>query len=94
MGGSKVSERKESAQAPQPGPAHYQGDGLVTAQRALASCASQEVTCHRPELGFYWWAIAFKYVWRLWSKGHPASDCSKAIDCLERLRGEMGWTDD
>lgn len=31
---------------------------------------------------------AFKYLWRWWAKGGK-DDLDKAIDCLERLKGEI-----
>ena len=38
-------------------------------------------------MAFYWWACAFKYVWRMWSKEDPEKDALKAIDCLEKAAG-------
>lgn len=70
-------------------PAHYRGDGFVSAARALRSAASQPTKTERTEGGFYWWALAFKYVWRLWSKGQADSDAKKAIDCLKRVIWEL-----
>lgn len=70
-------------------PAHYRGDGFVSAARALRSAASQPTKAERTEVGFYWWALAFRYVWRLWSKGQADSDAKKAIDCLKRVIWEL-----
>lgn len=70
-------------------PAHYRGDGFVSAARALKSAASQPTKTRRTEGGHYWWALAFKYVWRLWSKGQADSDAKKAIDCLKRVIWEL-----
>ena len=38
---------------------------------------------------FDWWSRAFKYVWRLWSKGQADGDAKKAIDCLKRVIWEL-----
>lgn len=70
-------------------PAHYRGDGFVSAARALKSATSQPTKTRRTEGGHYWWALAFKYVWRLWSKGQADSDAKKAIDCLKRVIWEL-----
>lgn len=70
-------------------PIHYAGDGVVTAAQALRSAASQPTKTERTETAFYWWALAFKYVWRLWSKGQAERDAEKAIDCLKRVIGEL-----
>lgn len=68
-------------------PAHYHGDGLVTCRRAMESCESQEKVVEPSRMAFYWWACAFKYVWRMWSKEDPEKDALKAIDCLEKAAG-------
>ena len=68
-------------------PRHYRGDGYVTCSRALESCESQEKVVEPSRMAFYWWACAFKYVWRMWSKEDPEKDALKAIDCLEKAAG-------
>lgn len=73
-------------------PPWYAGDG-VGASEALDSAAEQPAVCERPEKAFYWWALAFKYVWRMWSKADPKNDCAKARDCLARLEKRMGWSE-
>ena len=70
-------------------PEHYQGDGFVTCRRALDSCAAQARVLVPTFQAFYWWACAFKYVWRMWSKAEPDKDLAKAIDCLGKLRDEL-----
>ena len=70
-------------------PVHYQGDGLVTCRRAMESCQSQRKVVHPSPMAFYWWACAFKYVWRCWSKADPEADMRKAIDCLHKALGEL-----
>ena len=70
-------------------PAHYHGDGLVTCRRAMESCESQEKVVEPSRMAFYWWACAFKYVWRMWSKEDPRRDAKKAIDCIRKCLGEI-----
>lgn len=70
-------------------PAHYHGDGLVTCRRAMESCESQEKVVEPSRMAFYWWACAFKYVWRCWSKEDSESDMRKAIDCLRKCMKEV-----
>lgn len=65
-------------------PKHYRGDGHVTCRRAMESCESQEKVVEPSRMAFYWWACAFKYVWRCWSKEDSESDMRKAIDCLRK----------
>lgn len=65
----------------------------VGLSEALDSAAAQPAVCERPEKAFYWWALAFKYVWRMWSKADPTRDCAKARDCLARLEKRMGWSE-
>lgn len=70
-------------------PEHYQGDGFVTCRRAMESCESQEKVVDPSRMAFYWWASAFKYVWRCWSKADPEADMRKAVDCLRKAMGEL-----
>lgn len=65
-------------------PAHYRGDGHVTCRRAIESCERQEKVVEPSRMAFYWWACAFKYVWRMWSKADPVADGNKAIDCIRK----------
>lgn len=65
-------------------PRHYRGDGYVTCRRAMESCESQEKVVEPSRMAFYWWACAFKYVWRMWGKENPVADGNKAIDCLRK----------
>ena len=74
-------------------PAHYMGDG-VTAGEALRSMLNATANAAVPPMALFWWALTFKYVWRLFAKGQGARDCAKARDCLARLADEMGWGDD
>ena len=71
-------------------PAHYAGSG-VTADEALRSMLEAPANVDVPPMALFWWALAFKYVWRLFAKGQGARDCAKARDCLARLAEEMGW---
>lgn len=70
-------------------PRHYQGDTWVTCRRALESCQRQPRVTLPTHMAFYWWACAFKYVWRCWSKADPEADMRKAIDCLRKAMGEL-----
>lgn len=74
-------------------PDHYAGCG-VTASEALRSMLEAPANGDVPPMALFWWALAFKYVWRLFAKGQGARDCAKARDCLARLADEMGWGDD
>lgn len=68
-------------------PEHYLGDGYVTCDRAIESASAQRCIVDRPPLNYWYWATAFKYVWRMWSKSEPVTDSRKAIDCLEKAAG-------
>lgn len=70
-----------------PVPEHYLGDGYVTCDRAIESASAQRCIVSRTPLNYWYWATAFKYVWRMWSKAEPVSDARKAIDCLEKAAG-------
>ena len=74
-------------------PDHYAGCG-VTASEALRSMLEAPANDDVPPMALVWWALAFKYVWRLFAKGQGALDCAKARDCLARLAEEMGRGDD
>ena len=70
-----------------PVPEHYLGDGYVTCDRAIESASAQKCIVNRSPLNYWYWATAFKYVWRMWSKAEPVGDARKAIDCLEKAAG-------
>ena len=70
-------------------PEHYLGDGYVTCDRAIESASAQECIVERTPIQLWYWATAFKYVWRMWSKGDPEADMRKAIDCLRKCMGEV-----
>ena len=65
-------------------PDHYLGDGFVTCDRAIESASAQRCIGERSKLQFWYWATAFKYVWRMWSKEDPEKDALKATYCLEK----------
>lgn len=75
-------------------PLHYAGDGVVTAAQALRAATAQPTITPRSETAYYWWALAFKYLWRLWTKGQAPGDLRKCMDCLRRLEREVGYGDD
>lgn len=68
-------------------PDHYLGDGYVTCDRAIESASAQRCIVSRTPINYWYWATAFKYVWRMWSKSEPVADARKAIDCLEKAAG-------
>lgn len=70
-----------------PVPEHYLGDGYVTCDRAIESASAQRRIVSMTPLNYWYWATAFKYVWRMWSKAEPVADARKAIDCLEKAAG-------
>lgn len=70
-----------------PVPEHYLGDGYVTCDRAIESASAQRCIVNRLPINYWYWATAFKYVWRMWSKAEPVGDARKAIDCLEKAAG-------
>lgn len=70
-----------------PVPEYYLGDGYVTCDRAIESASAQRCIVSRTPLNYWYWATAFKYVWRMWSKAEPVGDARKAIDCLEKAAG-------
>lgn len=75
-------------------PLHYAGDGVVTAAQALRAVTAQPTITPRSETAYYWWALAFKYLWRIWTKGQAPGDLRKCMDCLKRLEREVGYGDD
>lgn len=72
-----------------PVPEHYLGDGYVTCDRAIESAPAQRCIVERAPIQLWYWATAFKYVWRMWSKEDPEADMRKAIDCLKKAMGEL-----
>lgn len=68
-------------------PEHYRGDWFVSCDRAIEAASAQRCIVDRPLLNYWYWATAFKYVWRMWSKEDPERDALKAIDCLEKAAG-------
>lgn len=68
-------------------PEHYLGDGYVTCDRAIESASAQRCIVSRTPINYWYWATAFKYVWRMWSKAEPVGDARKAIDCLMHVLG-------
>jgi hypothetical protein len=43
-----------------------------------------------PNSAFYWWACAFKYLWRWPFKGNPKKDLDKCVECLTELERTLG----
>lgn len=67
-------------------PEHYRGDGFITCDMALAAMLSRATRMAMPPMVIFWWANAFKYIWRWAYKGNGVADLNKAIDCIERVR--------
>lgn len=67
-------------------PEHYRGDGFITCDMALAAMLSRATRMAMPPMVIFWWANAFKYLWRWAYKSDCAGDLNKAIDCIERVR--------
>lgn len=67
-------------------PEHYRGDGFITCDVALAAMLSRATRMAMPPMVIFWWANAFKYIWRWAYKGNGIADLDKAIDCIERVR--------
>lgn len=67
-------------------PEHYRGDGFITCDMALAAMLSRATRMAMPPMVIFWWANAFKYIWRWAYKGNGMADLNKAIDCIERVR--------
>lgn len=65
-----------------------------TAAQALRAATAQPAITPRSETAYYLWALAFKYLWRLWTKGQAQSDLRKCRDCLDRLEREVCYGDD
>lgn len=67
-------------------PEHYRGDGYITCDMALAAMLARATRMAMPPMVIFWWANAFKYLWRWAYKGDCKGDLNKAIDCIERVR--------
>ena len=68
-----------------PNPGHYEGDGEVSCARALRSMLHGVKLA---PIAIWWWACAFKYLWRwVWKNG--VKDLMKARDCIDRLIAEV-----
>lgn len=67
-------------------PEHYRGDGFITCDMALASMLAKATRMAMPPMVIFWWANAFKYLWRWAYKSDCTGDLNKAIDCIERVR--------
>ncbi len=67
-------------------PEHYRGDGFITCDMALAAMLAKATRMAMPPMVIFWWANAFKYLWRWAYKSDCTGDLNKAIDCIERVR--------
>lgn len=66
-------------------PEHYRGDGFIICDMALAAMLARATRMAMPPMVIFWWANAFKYLWRWAYKGDCKGDLNKAIDCIERV---------
>lgn len=62
------------------------GDGFITCDMALAAMLAKATRMAMPPMVIFWWANAFKYLWRWAYKSDCTGDLNKAIDCIERVR--------
>lgn len=67
-------------------PEHYRGDGFITCDMALAAMLAKATRMAMPPMVIFWWANAFKYLWRWAYKGDCKGDLNKAIDCIKHVR--------
>lgn len=67
-------------------PEHYRGDGFITCDMALAAMLAKATRMAMPPMVIFWWANAFKYLWRWAYKSDCKGDLDKAIDCIKRVR--------
>lgn len=66
-------------------PAHYAGDGKITAKDAVKSMMHG---INMPAYIAAWWFNAFKYLWRWPFKG-GLDDLRKARECINNLIAEI-----
>ncbi len=76
---AKVSDVVES-------PDHYAGDGRIECMDAMRSMLHGS---EQEPIVTFWWANAFKYLWR-WHKKNGAQDLKKAKRCIEYVLRELG----
>lgn len=86
---SAWNRRTEPPATPADEPMHYLGDGVVTCARAMRSMLHNARSLKLAPIAVWWWACAFKYVWR-WPWKNGADDLRKAHDCIGRLLKEVG----
>lgn len=63
-------------------PAHYEGDGKITCKDAMRSMMYDASTA---PIQSYWWACAFKYLWRWPHKGNRLQDLEKCVQCIQEI---------
>lgn len=68
-------------------PKHYAGDGTIACKDAMKSMLfGSEKKLKASQI--YWWATAFKYLWR-WPWKNGEQDIDKCMRCLEYLKNEL-----
>lgn len=80
-------------------PSHYASGGIECKDAmaammgngyCLQPCATKDGAAKNlPPIGFYWWACAFKYLWR-WDKKNGIQDLEKCKQCIDFLIAETG----
>lgn len=78
-------------------PSHYASGGIECKDAmaammgngcCLQPCATKDGAANNlPPIGFYWWACAFKYLWR-WDKKNGIEDLEKCKQCIDFLIDE------
>lgn len=68
-------------------PSHYAGDGTIECMDAMRSMMSGD-QFGLPPIGAYWWACAFKYLWR-WRRKGGVEDLQKCKQCIDYLLDEI-----
>ena len=74
-------------------PSHYTGGGIeckdamaamMGTHYCLQPCANGGKSKNLTPISFYWWACAFKYLWR-WDKKNGVQDLEKCKQCIDFL---------
>lgn len=73
-------------------PLHYDGAHGVECKEAMANMIDRVTDCKVGEdvtpTVVYWWACAFKYLWR-WPFKNGIQDLRKCVECIENIERAM-----
>lgn len=78
-------------------PSHYTGGGIeckdaMAAMMGTSYCVQPQANGGKPKnlapIAFYWWACAFKYLWR-WTRKNGVQDLRKCKRCIDFLIDEI-----